>query len=92
MKQIKKLTKLVALRNVLYIVLSFSFIGCVENKPKDCKTYKYTVDVCNNCFGAWFYTDSISWENGMLIAVDHYGKKRILKPLEIEEGAFEVCN
>jgi hypothetical protein len=86
----KTINDMKKLSYVFYLVLAFVFIGC-ENKPKDCKTYRYNIDVCNNCFGAWFYTDSIRWENGILIAKDDDGKNRMLRPLEIEEGKFEVC-
>jgi hypothetical protein len=74
---------------ILITLIALLMYGC---KEYNCKNYRYKVDVCNNCFGAWFYTDSIRWENSMLIAIDHRGKKRIIKPLEVEEGCFEECN
>lgn len=79
----KKKLDMKKLTYVFYLLLVFAVVSCKQN-PKTCITYKYRISVCNNCFGAWFYTNSIDWENGMLIAKDEYGKNRILQPLEVE--------
>lgn len=76
----------------LLLILAILLFSCnSEREPKKCETYKYKIDVCMNCFNAWFYTDSIRWENNMIVATDEDGRKRMLRPIEIEEGNFEVC-
>lgn len=64
---------------------------CSNYQPTNCTYYKYRVTICDTGSNCYFDTDSISWEHGMLVAIDYKGEKRMVKPIRIKEGAFKRC-
>ena len=73
------------------IIILFKECNNHINSKSECKEYLYKIDLCDNCFGAWDYTNCIDWENGMLIYIKEDSVKKTVRPLAIEEGIFIHC-